>query len=138
MLGMRQELLVLEFAAGACNGLDEYSYSFAVNASLTAGTYWLVLHNGPTGSIPDAPIYWAWSNGDTGNSASQDLAPLNLNQQDLNPPSGQPWVGNSAELAFQLDATDAPEPVSFSLVGGSILAACLFGRKAKTQKGLSS
>jgi Peptidase family S41 len=26
MLGMRQELLILEFAAGACNGLDEYSF----------------------------------------------------------------------------------------------------------------
>jgi hypothetical protein len=26
VLGMRQELLVLEFAAGACNGLDEYTF----------------------------------------------------------------------------------------------------------------
>lgn len=104
-------------------GLDEYSYTFGINASLMPGTYWLVLHNGPSNVLPATNFYWAWSNGNAGNSASLDLL------------AGPPWVGNSAELAFDLTADATPEPVSMSLVGGGILAAFLFGRKAKGLRG---
>ena len=102
-------------------GLNEYSYTLGVNASLTTGTYWLVLHNGPSNTLPATSVYWAWSNGDAGNSANLDLS------------AGPPWVGNSAELAFVLDTV--PEPVSMSLVGGGILAAWLLRRRAKGSKG---
>ena len=102
-------------------GLNEYSYTLAVNANLTTGHYWLVLHNGPSNAVPGTNFYWAWSNGNSGNSASLDIF------------GGPPWVGNDAELAFEL--TDVPEPASMSLVGGGILAACLLRRKAKGLKG---
>jgi hypothetical protein len=49
--------------------------------------------------------------------------------------AGPPWVGNSAELAFELTTGNTPEPVSMSLVGGGILAAWLLRRKAKGLKG---
>jgi hypothetical protein len=104
-------------------GLNEYSYTFGINAGLTPGAYWLVLHNRPPNAIPATSFYWAWSS-DSGDSASLDLA------------GGPPWAGNSAELAFALTADPIPEPVSMSLVGGGILAAFVFGRrKAKGLKG---
>ena len=70
--------------------------------------------------LPATSFYWAWSNGNAGSSANLDIL------------SGPPWVGNSAELAFELIT---PEPVSMSLVGGGILAAWLLRRKAKGTKG---
>lgn len=106
-------------------GLNEYSYTVGVSAILSPGTYWLVLHNGPSNVLPDTSFYWAWSNGNAGNSASLDIL------------GGPPWAGNSAELAFELTAAavGVPEPVSMSLVGGGILAAWLLRRKAKGLKG---
>jgi len=90
-------------------GLSEFRYEFAINSILSAGDYWLVLHNGPNASQPDTDFYWEWSSDAvTGNSESFDL---------LNPASG--WVGNSAEFAFQLEAQSArvvPEPASIALV----------------------
>jgi hypothetical protein len=104
-------------------GLNEFSYTFGVNASLAPGTYWLVLHNGPSNTMPATNFYWAWSNGDAGNSASLDLS------------AGPPWAGNSAELAFELTAASVPEPASMSLVAGGTLAAWLLRRRAKGSKG---
>ena len=99
-------------------GLNEFRYTLTVNAALSTGSYWLVLHNGPSNVQPATTFYWAWSNGNAGNSANLDLS------------SGPPWVGNSAELAFELTDT-IPEPASMSLVGGGMLAAWLLRRKAK-------
>jgi hypothetical protein len=104
-------------------GLSEVSYTVGINANLVTGHYWLVLHNGPSATLPDTNFDWAWSNGDAGNSANLDIL------------GGPPWVGNSAELAFALTTDQTPEPVSMSLVGGGILAACLLRRKAKGTKG---
>jgi hypothetical protein len=97
-------------------GLDEFAYTFNIDATLAPGTYWLVLHNGPSNVTPDGSFYWAWSNGNSGNSASLDPSPAS------------PWAGNFTELAFEM--TDSvPEPMSTSLVGGGLLAAWLLRRK---------
>ena len=114
------------FRSNTTFGLNEFSYSLNVNVVLAPGTYWLALHNGPSATLPPTSFYWAWSNGDAGNSASLDLS------------AGPPWAGNSAELAFQLttvQSSTVSEPVSISFVGGGILAAWLFRRKAKGLKG---
>ena len=117
-------------------GLDEYSYVLDVSAILLPGSYWLVLHNGPATTPPQTTFYWAWSNGDAGNSASAELVPLPPDRLGLNDPNHGQWAGNSAELAFELTANDGvPEPVSMSLVGGGLLAAWLVSRKAKGLKG---
>jgi hypothetical protein len=102
-------------------GLNEYSYTLSLNAILSTGAYWLVLHNGPSNAQPATTFYWAWSNGNAGNSANLDLS------------AGPPWVGNSAELAFELTDT-IPEPASMSLVGGGMLTAWLLRRKANGAK----
>jgi hypothetical protein len=100
-------------------GLNEFSYQFVVSFTLSPGTYWLVLHNGPTNTIPSTNFYWAWESGVSGNSQSQDLSV----------PS--PWVANDAALAFQLtsDLTAVPEPASMCMVGSGLLAAWLARRK---------
>lgn len=90
-------------------GFHEFSYSFPISASLTAGTYWVVLHNGPTNTLPVSDFFWEWSNGNAGNSQSEDLSVPNL-----------PWTGNFAELALQVDAV--PEPSSMLLLGAGLLA----------------
>jgi hypothetical protein len=83
--------------------------------TLSAGTYWLVLHNGPTNAIPPTDFFWEWSDGNAGDSLSQDLATPN-----------QPWLGNSAELALQLQ--DVPEPGSL-FVSGAVLLGVWFVRR---------
>lgn len=107
-------------------GLNEFAYTFAVNVVLGPGNYWLVLHNGPSGTIPNTNYNWAWSS-DTGNSQSMDITPVSGPKTGPNPPIT--WVGNFTELAFQLNATSVPEPVSMSLVGGGLLAAWFVRRK---------
>lgn len=100
-------------------GLNEFAYTFTLSVPLTAGNYWLDLHNGPSASQPATSYYWAWSSG-TGNSQSQDLS------------AAPSWETNDAELAFQLTTTDAtttPEPASLALCGGALLAVAAFRRK---------
>lgn len=97
-------------------GLNEFQYSLVINTNLNAGTYWLVLHNGPNNAIPPTDFFWEWSNGNAGNSMSQDLASPN-----------QPWLGNFAELAVQI--TDVPEPASVFLAGAGLLAVWLGRRR---------
>ena len=97
-------------------GLNEFSYLFAVNVPLTPGNYWVVLHNGPTSSIPSTDFFWEFSNGNAGNSQSQDLALPN-----------QPWISNFAELAFEVQ-DNTPEPASILLLGAG-LAAVLYRKR---------
>ena len=102
-------------------GMDEYDYRFGVDVTLGTGSYWLVLHNGPSNAQPATNFYWAWSS-DSGNSVSQDLS--------VDPA----WAGNSASFAFELNSSPSPEPASLALVGGGMLAALLLRRKAKGSK----
>jgi PEP-CTERM motif len=97
-------------------GLNEFVYQWNVNTILAPGTYWLVLHNGPTNTIPSTTFYWEWS-ADTGNSQSQDLS------------VAPAWAANDAALAFELDGIVTPEPASICLMGSGLLAAWLARRK---------
>jgi len=90
-------------------GLAEYSYAFAVNVLLGPGTYWIGLHNGPTGAIPLTDFFWGWSDANAGNSQSRDLAL-----------SGSPWTSNFAELALEVQASPVPEPSSMLLIGAGM------------------
>ena len=100
-------------------GLNEFMYSFNVSVTLGAGNYWLVLHNGPNGSIPATNYYWAWSS-NSGNSQSND-------------PLAPGWVGNAAEFAFQLDVTAATNGVPES--GGTLgLLGVVLGAMALAQR----
>jgi hypothetical protein len=100
-------------------GLSEFLYHFNVSVALADNsTYWLVLHNGPAGVDPGTNFYWAWSNDTTGDSQSSFLNPV-------------AWSGNSAELAFQVEAV--PEPASLCLMGGGLLAGWFKKRRLQSK-----
>jgi len=108
------------------SGLNEFRYQFAINATLGPGNYWLVLHDGLNGTQPNTQFYWAWSNDLAGNSQSFDQATV--------PPG--PWQGNSAEMAFQLEARDAqpaPEPATVFLFGAGV-AALMLRRRGEARR----
>ena len=90
-------------------GLIEFLYSFPIAVPLNAGTYWVALHNGPTGLLPPTDFFWEWSDGNAGTSMSRDLSFANA-----------PWEGNFAELALQVNAV--PEPGSVLLLGTALFA----------------
>jgi hypothetical protein len=102
-------------------GLLEFQYDLAVSANLGTGPYWLVLHNGPSSSQPATEFYWTFSNDQAGDSQGFELT------------AGGPWIGNNAELAFQLEggpqANPVPEPASLLLTGTGI--AHLLWRRSK-------
>ena len=96
-------------------GLKEFVYAFSIDVTVNPGIYWVVLHNGPNAAIPATDFFWGWSNGNAGNSMSQDLSLSN-----------QPWISNFAELALQVQ--DVPEPGSLLLASAGILAVWLVRR----------
>ena len=97
-------------------GLSEFVYTLVTDITVNPGRYWLVLHNGPNAAIPTTDFFWEWSNGNTGNSLSQDLALPN-----------QPWLSNFAELALQVQ--DIPEPGSLLLSAAGVLGIWLARRR---------
>ena len=97
-------------------GLSEFVYTLVTDTTVNPGRYWLVLHNGPNAAIPTTDFFWEWSNGNTGNSLSQDLALPN-----------QPWLSNFAELALQVQ--DIPEPGSLLLSAAGVLGIWLARRR---------
>jgi hypothetical protein len=100
-------------------GLNEYAVNFDVSVPVAMNTvYWLVLHNGPSSDDPNnvgSTFYWAWHSTakpyDSVNQALGDTA----------------WIGNDAELAFQVTAV--PEPASLSLIAGGLITGWMKRRK---------
>jgi hypothetical protein len=91
-------------------GLSEYRNDFSLGAplTLTAGTYWLVLHNGSETDTGD-PNEFLWetsaANGTLGGMESYD--------------GGATWSGNFNEHAFQVSAV--PEPASVLMLAAGML-----------------
>ena len=85
---------------------------------LSAGTYWLELHEGSSLATNDgSAIFWATSNGTVGDG-----------KQDVNPTL--PSTGANAEFAFQLfDTTPVPEPTTWVLLAAPLAAMLWFRRR---------
>jgi hypothetical protein len=105
-------------------GLDEYLYSFDLNAILSPNTtYWLELHNGPDNTDPSlggSTFYWETSNANAGDSQSAFLT------------SPTAWSSNLDELAFQANAV--PEPTTITLIGAGLLAGAWKRRNRPTKQ----
>ena len=117
------ESLVTRTSLGAVLGLGtEFKNEFDIAATaLTAGTYWLVLHNGLLSNLGDTDPAFLWE--------TTALAGRLGGQEDLN--DGFGFQGNGVEHAFQLtgpNAVNVPEPMTGGLVAAA-LAALLFTRQ---------
>ena len=123
------ESLVTRTSLGAVLGLGtEFKNEFDIAATaLTAGTYWLVLHNGLLSNLGDTDPAFLWE--------TTALAGRLGGQEDLNDGSG--FQGNGVEHAFQLtgpNAVNVPEPLTGGLVAAA-LAALLFTRQRARRRG---
>src|SRR5258708_7079973 len=81
-------------AAGTVLGFNQFQNDFAINApNLAAGTYWLLLHNGPLSSTAFSDFYWSWTDLNATNT------PTNRGREmGLNPSTG--WTTNDTQMAF--------------------------------------
>ena len=90
---------------------------------LAAGTYWLVLHNGPIGNTNFTDFYWDWTAAGSGNNGME---------QSLNP-AVPGFTTNGAEHAFALfgspSALGSPEPGAWVLVTSGFAALLAVKRK---------
>lgn len=106
-------------STGTYSGLTGYRNEFDLGSSLylSAGTYWLVLHNGAFDNLGDPnAFYWATTgaNGSLPGMESDD--------------GGLTWTSNFNQHAFILSAV--PEPASVAmLAAGLLLAGCLRRRE---------
>lgn len=110
---------VARTALGSYLGLTEYLNDFQLNApvALSAGTYWLVLHNGANSDLGD-PNEFLWE------SAANNATMRGAERFDL----ADPWTPTGTEHAFQILAVPEPAQV-LMLLGGLILAAGLRRRE---------
>lgn len=115
---------VMRTALGSYLGLNEYANHFALNAPLAlgAGTYWLVLHNGPNSNLGD-PNEFVWE------SAANNATMRGAERFDL----AGAWTTNGTEHAFQILAVPEPAQV-LMLLAGLTLAAGLRRREQRSER----
>lgn len=86
------------------------------NISLASGTYWLVLHNGPTSRTSNEDFYWQTTDANSSVRGMEQTAPFGQSV----------WQNTNQEHAFELQgsgsaAAPVPEPSTFFLVGPVIV-----------------
>ena len=119
---------VTRTSLGAVAGFGtEFRNDFDLNTAtaLTAGTYWLVLHNGDFGNLTDDGLDFLWE--------TTALAKGFAGHEDY----GTGWTPNPDEHAFQLtgpNVVNVPEPMTGGLVAAA-LAALLFTRQRARRRG---
>jgi hypothetical protein len=105
-------------------GLSEYQNQFDIGSmlNLSAGTYWLVLHNGAFDNLGD-PNEFLWE------TAAANTSAEGMESYDL----GATWIPNLNQHAFVISAV--PEPASVAmLAGGLLLAGCLRRREQASER----
>jgi hypothetical protein len=119
VLGSGSTSQVTRTGTGSWLGLSEYrnQLDFGSMLNLSAGSYWLVLHNGAFGNLDD-PNEFLWETAAANGSAT------GMESFD----AGATWTPNGSEHAFMITAV--PEPASVAmLAGGLLLTGCLRRRE---------
>lgn len=103
---------------GTYLGLSEYRNQFDIGSmlNLSAGTYWLVLHNGAFSNLDD-PNEFLWE------TAAPNGSATGLESYD----SGATWIPNYNQHAFLISAV--PEPASVAMLAGGLLLAGFLRRR---------
>lgn len=117
-------------AAGSVLGLNQFQNDFAINvAGLTAGTYWVELHNGPLGNNSDlTQYYWSWADIGGANAATT------RGQEDDLLVAGVSWLTNDAEHAFAVFGDRVPDPNPTPVPGTLALAFLALGLIARSRR----
>jgi hypothetical protein len=109
-------------SVGSYLGLSGYrnDFDFGIVLGLSAGTYWLVLHNGSFSNLGD-PNEFLWA------SAAANTSLAGMESFD----GGATWSSNFTQHAFVLSAV--PEPASVTMLAGALLlASCLRRREERS------
>ena len=96
-------------AAGSMLGLSQFQNDFAVSTFLTAGTYWLALHNGPLSATSFTDFYWTWTDLNATNTGTNRGQEFGLD------PLATSFTTNDQEHAFSISGSGVPEPGTVSL-----------------------
>lgn len=91
---------------------SSYQFDFSVGTvNLSAGTYWLGLHNGPLTTTSRENLYWETTAANLTSTAREDMAPFDDSS----------WFNNAQEHAFQLFGNIGPVvPAPGAILLGSI------------------
>ncbi len=113
-------------AAGTLALLTQFQNDFTVSINgVTAGTYWLTLHNGPlinTGPLID--FYWTWADLNVTNTPT-------FRGQDSDLVGGGGYLTNAQEHAFNISGnvvvpSGVPEPATMAVAGAGLAALAFF------------
>lgn len=95
------------------NPYPEFVNSFDLSSvSLPAGTYWVVLHNGPLSNNTSKDIFWETAINTSTLPSLSDLAPFAGNWESNN------YNGSLSQLAFQLNGVPGPSVTAFGFNNG--------------------
>lgn len=121
---------------GASGVFDQtYRHDFELpNLNLNAGSYFLLLHNGPLSRVSRDEYYWA---GATGGSAPTGVE-CNSNNTAFPSLGSCAWFNNSNEHAFVLFGTAGavvPEPSTYTLMVTGLAGLGAVARRRRAVKG---
>jgi hypothetical protein len=92
-------------------GFSEFVNTFNITpTALAAGTYWLILHNGPLSNNVTANVFWETANN-----------PSTIQSQTIIAPFTEPWDSNGplSKLTFQLNGVPGPRVTAFVFSSGA-------------------
>jgi hypothetical protein len=121
----------IRVANGTAAGQPQFRSDVTIpSTALSAGTYWLGLHNGPLTNTGFSNVFWTTTNSNG----------TPLGQERLLAPVQGGWSSSALEHAFFIvgsaTSTAAPDPstVAFFPLGGLIMASALMTRRRRRRR----
>jgi hypothetical protein len=108
----------------AFDGVDQLRFDIATTFDLSAGSYWLGLHNGPLTTTSREEFYWQTRANNSTLRGHEDETPFGVGG----------WEDNGNEHAFQLlgsPTTVVPEPSTYALLATGFVALVAVSRRRR-------